>query len=287
MSAVKSVESILESNPLFAGKFFDELVDMSKIKHNVDELDEEMLERVAVVLQNQLSILKDIKTPFSNTLLDTEVDYPFVESMESFFREGHIFSYKGIFSSDKSPIGDLLADMLASRGIYKKKMLEAKANGDDAKARLYDNIQKLKKEVANSLYGVLGEIRFFLYNLTTASSITGNCKNQLQTLISQLEKILTGRVILRDINEVNSYIFNNASGIEELDYLGFFDLIDEPYAQFNTYDYKAAAEEVFSYCQFELSEPQKEDITSYLKSIFDNENLKARFYFLNDMERFF
>ncbi len=67
---------------------------------------------------------------------------------------------------------NIVSMLFDGRAVYKKKMLNAKASGDDAGYTQYYGKQMAYKILANSLYGVLGNEHFKFYNNDLAKSIT-------------------------------------------------------------------------------------------------------------------
>ena len=279
------------------GKFFEEpyykeLVKMSKQKYGVDELTSEMKDRVDSVYREQLSKMNDVTKHFKMPFYGNgEGDFKYIKTMNNMLeKEDAIFSFNGIFKKEKSFIAYILEDASKDRGKFKKMMLEERAKGNEKGYKLYDSFQKFKKEVMNSIYGVLGLHSFFLFNLLTASSITGDCSNQLQILITQVEKTYGGRVILRDYIELTSYLLNNMIDADESkvsEYYQFFNLLDKN--KFYNFDHDALLERLSGYCQFDLdsiSEAESIYLSSIIEEILSNPVQKFRFYFLNDVKTF-
>lgn len=288
----------LGNNP-FIQSYYAELVSMSKLKYNVDVLNNEQEERIQVLISELQAKISDVPTLVSNSVTGIKLQVPLVETMNSLETvENGIFSYEGtVFNRTESPISKLLDNMLKDRNVFKDKMLKAKASGDASMAVVFDNTQKVKKEIANSLYGVLGLKQFFLFNKDIAQSITVNCSYQLQQLITQGEKVFSNRVILRNNNELFDFLLFNTNIDNIFNYSKF---------NFNTDDineiniiisefFKPGTEllteedisnKIKSYLKFDIDERTKDLINKFIPLIISNKFLLYRFTYLNDINKF-
>lgn len=277
----------------FEQPYYDELVRMSKMKYGVDTLTPEMQKRVDLVFEEQMGRVVDIyqymDTPYYG---DGGGDYLFIKTMNNLVKTDAILTFNGIFDRKPSVISQILAKKLAERAKYKTMSLEYLEAGDMAKGNLYSAYEKFRKEVANSSYGVLGLPSFFLFNILTASSITGNASTQLQMIITLVENIYGGRVILRDYNELITYLSGNIldrnlTDDELENTYRFLNIMDVD--SFNKFDHDALYERLRGYCRFDLgsiNDKQEAYLLSLIDRIMNCSTHRLRFYYLNDLERF-
>lgn len=152
------IASIKEKSP-FIRTFEQELITLSKLKYGIPNnffLDPEQYERVQDILIEFIDTrFVDVNTEVSNSVIDYSAIQPFITTMDTLEHTmGGLFNYDGtVFSPEESPISVLLDNMLIARSVFKKKMLVSKAEGDNSMAVVNDNLQKVKKEVANSFVG--------------------------------------------------------------------------------------------------------------------------------------
>lgn len=286
--------------------YYKELERLAVIKYG--EMTDEVQLRVQKVFDEQVEKIKDKEVEFINPFpnngsLVKEVEtVNFLQKVDELIANDSVFTYLGLFESKKnpSPVSKLLLKMLKDRSKFKSLMLKSKAEGDETLARLYDNTQKLKKEIANSLYGILGLKSFFLFNTITSGSVTGNSSYQIRTLISQAEKIYGGRVILRDFEDLFQFLtgnyidFTNQCSEEELSRISgerlnnFFRNQDKD--KLNSFNEEELLSKIKNkYCTFDfdsLSEKQKETVDFLIARIFQSPLNKVRFYYLNELELF-
>lgn len=103
---------------------------------------------------------------------------------------------------------EMLKHILATRKSYKKKMFEAKATGDNEKAKYYDNRQKIYKIFANSYYGASGQAQSIFYNLHVALSITGKGQAIISTAMTAFEKFLYNNIEFDSIDDLLKLIYS-------------------------------------------------------------------------------
>jgi hypothetical protein len=289
---VSEVEKTLN---LKSTKFFQELYaeieQMALIKYG--KIDAAIRSRIDTIFNRQLEKYTPAKTQVLDPHTEQYYEVSILDTMDRLERMDCIFTYRSVFSKDRSPISDLLIDRLEERDRNKKLMLEAKSAGNHMMATLYDMVQKFMKEVANSIYGVLGEKNFFLYNPSTAGAITGNCAQQLKTLINQIEKIYGKRIILKDLDELFEYLYVNFidkkipfKSVKET--FDFFDRLD-PTEWVNKTDPEVIIEELFGYVE-NYDEKNDADkiiaIKKLLERICLDPVLRLRLYMLNDINNF-
>jgi len=287
------IQKMLSHSPFFAKPFYKELEELAMLKHKTHTITDNMRNRINEVFVSEMNKVQDKNETFIEPF-DKENPTKIlglVKTCDFLVREKQaIFTFNGIFEREKSPIAQILENKLIERGIYKKKMLKNKADGDEKNARLNDSIQKFKKEVANSLFGVLGLKSFFLFNTITAGSITGNSATQLQLLINQIEKMFGGRVILRNYSEVVAYLTENTEyrDINLEDSFNYFNKLN--YEEFYKFDDTTLFNLISSYCQFDieddLSPVQVDFIKTLCFNIVNDDKNRLRFYFLNNISRF-
>lgn len=93
---------------------------------------------------------------------------------------------------------DMLAMLMSSRKAYKKKMLQAKEDGDVQMTIEYNAKQLAFKILANSLYGVLGNEhwRFYCPNLGKTITLTG--QEMLKYSATRMYDYMTGKITETD-----------------------------------------------------------------------------------------
>jgi len=87
----------------------------------------------------------------------------------------------------------VLNNLMDSRSIYKKKMLEAKEAGDKILTTEYNDKQLAFKIIANALYGALGQEHFRFYNPILGESITATGQEMLKYSAVHTDYYLDGR----------------------------------------------------------------------------------------------
>lgn len=149
----------IESNSPFLVSLEKELTNLSRLKHSIqttDILPPEHYEKVLDILIEFIETrFVDVNTEVSNSVLGYNAVQPFIGTMNTLEHTmGGLFNYDGtVFNPESSPISVLLDNMLIARSVFKKKMLVSKSEGDNSMAVVNDNLQKVKKEVANSFVG--------------------------------------------------------------------------------------------------------------------------------------
>lgn len=152
------IGSMEVTNP-FLSSMEAELINLSRLKHNTPsdigisiEQHEKVLDILIDFVDNRFV---DVNTEVSNSVLGYNAVQPFINTMNTLEHTmGGFFNYDGtVFNPEDSPISVLLDNMLIARSVFKKKMLVSKSEGDNSMAVVNDNLQKVKKEVANSFVG--------------------------------------------------------------------------------------------------------------------------------------
>ena len=282
-------EDYFKNSPEFSVSYYRDLEQMAIVKYG--SIDDKIRSSIDSIFLEEMSKVKDVQKTFYMPYEENKVQsMNFIQTMDYLkCNLNAIFSFNGIFKREKSPIAVFLQKMIDDRSYFKGLMLKAKESGDELKAALYDQMQKFKKEVANSVFGVLGLPSFFLFNPIVAGSITGNAATQLQILINQIEKIYGGRVVLRNYEELIDYINSNLiySNIEVDDIFSFFNDLD--FDDFTSFNENKLKEKLLSYCQFDINNETpvaREYLDSLIMFIFSDPIQTLRFYFLNDISKF-
>lgn len=120
-----------------------------------------------------------------------------LEILENFLNKYHgqmsiigtIFCGHDIHSSINC---EMLAMLMSSRKVYKKKMLQAKEDGDVQMTIEYNAKQLAFKILANSLYGVLGNEHWRFYCIDLGKSITLTGREMLKYSATRLYDYMTG-----------------------------------------------------------------------------------------------
>lgn len=109
----------------------------------------------------------------------------------------------GVFydKSKKGIVPIVIEQIFADRKRFQALKKNAIAMGDTANIDLYDRMQYIRKILINSLYGVLGNRFFNLYNLTNAKTITLSGQNIIKFLSSTIDNNLVNYYYMKNKNE--------------------------------------------------------------------------------------
>jgi len=91
---------------------------------------------------------------------------------------------------EQSLYSRILESLLSSRRAYKKKMLDAKGDGDTKSKIFYNTKQLVYKVLANSLYGVVANKSFRFYDNACAGAITGGGQEAIKHSIVEGEAFM-------------------------------------------------------------------------------------------------
>ncbi len=261
-------------------KVFEELMMLYKIKYHLDCVPPNEEERLMTMAVN---LVAEYKRKNSDIFIDKKEQTEKTDIITKYdsIKDDVLFSYKGIFSKELSCVGKILSSSIKERGVVKNEMLDLEEKNTDRLRVIYlSGTEKYIKEVMNSTYGVTGEKNFFMFNPVVASSITKNSSEQLKILISQIEKIFGGRVIIRNFNELFNYISLNVSTPEEIAVIESLNLPEDQF-QITTDSFLKRIN-----LTFKLSAKERSIVDSMLESIFSTKAGRIRFHFLNNFDSF-
>ena len=266
----------------FADMYYNELVTMYCYKYNKtkDILTQDDYNKIDKLFNEEMSKLKDFKTAVSIPLYNQEQEVNFIEFVD-YILDDHYISYNGtIFTKEKSSVIDIVEGFLKNRKVIKKKMLKFKAKGDLLNTIIYFIKQLTEKLYANTIYGALGLITFFLFNIDVVSTVTKNAKEQLKTIILQLEKLFGNKVLLYTINDLKEYIISNSIINININPIKFNS------SKFKPMSNDELTEKFIKYLTIDISDEEKNDIKNFISEITKNDFVRLRLSYLNEIEKF-
>lgn len=158
-----------------------------------------------------LSILGDdleIETEYSTLYMNMEHPTKFkgLVSFSLWLKENnYVFMPNGVVidqNKKNAIVSDVIADIMKSREVYKKKMVKALIDKKFAEADVLDMKQRAVKVLNNSVYGVTANERFRLYDIRLAESIT-----------------TAGQVIIRTSTHIMNEYANKLGNTKDKDYV--------------------------------------------------------------------
>ena len=236
------------------------------------------------VLINKLD--KMIENEFKDKKVDI-VDHPIygrsVHTSMSLYkylenRKEGPFSPSGVLFKDKkdteSVISKFLNETGKKRNEFKKIQLEEAAKGNLLKSYIYLLRQSSAKRFNNSVFGAMGSVYSFLYDLPNFNAITTFSRQATRIGLVHVERMLQGNLLIRNMNDFYNYIIIHKKGtdIDKVKYV-----MDKFYIHYPT------DEELVLYFQDSMSlyrDISKEDIEN-MYSIISNldPNEKAFIYY--------
>ncbi len=110
------------------------------------------------------------------------------------------------------------------RKAFKDKMKQSAVEGDHVKEKMFDNSQKVVKELSNSLYGVLNVSAFSLFNSYSANAITAIGRDQGEMIIRASELAIGGNFKFENTTDLMNYVMVNSQlpegvTVEDIDIL--------------------------------------------------------------------
>lgn len=116
----------------------------------------------------------------------------------------------GVFFKNQHQVANPLAQMIQKFLISRKKFkgqLKDHIPGSYEYMTL-DRKQLSEKICANSIYGALGMVISFLFNLYTAQSVTGTGQSLISTTEQAFELFMTGNLVFNNFDECMTYLSN-------------------------------------------------------------------------------
>lgn len=256
-------------------KYKEEVSNIYKIKYNKQFLTEEDNKKIDNFLASLKDSYKPINIAISNTTVQTigekEKEVDFISLYDNCRKSGYVFSLShGVYKNEKSQFLNIWDEQIIRRKEFKEKMKDELKLQNYAKVSLYNNFQKVFKEIANAIYGACGEENFIFYDINNISNLTGTCYYTLLTTINQIEKILGNRVLLRSEQELLdylSYIMNKDTSLVDKDniyYKKALDKIKEDEDKLYIFD------KIKSYCIFDLSEDMINILNNFISFIYND-----------------
>ena len=260
-----------------------ELQTMYKRKYNKETLTESDIDKITSVFNQEMEKLHDIQTVVHRPLYGDSATVNLIQFIDSILPD-HFISYNGtIFKKEMSPVTDVISNFLAQRAIIKKQMFEYKANGDTLNAMIYNVKQNTKKLYANTIYGALGLKTFFLYNIDTVSTVTGNAREQLKTIILQLEKLFGNRVRMNSVDQLIEYITSNTLNNIHIDDININDITSSDYKMM---ELDELYQKFTSYLTVPITKVDENRIRLVISNIIKNDFMRLRLSYINELEKF-
>lgn len=104
-----------------------------------------------------------------------------------------------------------IIDNIKQRGVFKKKMGEAKERGDAHMTAIFDNLQKSKKISNNSTPGAMQSAFNIISDKSGFNTITSTTRLGVKTAYGTVERLLAGNIYLPTYEDALSYIYNTIS----------------------------------------------------------------------------
>lgn len=255
-------------------KYKEEVSNIYKIKYNKQILTEEDNKKIDNFLTNLKDLYKPIKISISNTTVQTigekEKEVDFISLYDNCRKSGYVFSLShGVYKNEKSQFLNIWDEQIIRRKEFKEKMKDELKLQNYAKVSLYNNFQKVFKEIANAIYGASGEENFIFYDINSISNLTGTCYYTLLTTINQIEKILGNRVLLRSEQELLdylSYIMDKDTSLDDKDNVYYKKALDKIKEEDKQYIFN----KIKSYCIFDLSDDIINVLNNFISFIYNN-----------------
>lgn len=105
-----------------------------------------------------------------------------------------------------NPLAQMIQKFLSSRKEYKGKLKSLVPGSYEYMT--FDRKQLSEKICANSIYGALGNVISFLFNLYTAQSVTGTGQSLISTTEQAFEMFMTNNIIFNSFDECMTYLLN-------------------------------------------------------------------------------
>lgn len=154
-------------------------------------------------LPNEIDIIVDPE--FKKIEMKVKKD----ELIKRIEKENFTYTINGCFfkphEKEISIYSQVLEYLLSSRKQYKQMMFEAKQDGDKNKTDLFDIRQQVFKDLANALYGILGNNSFRFFSRECARSITLSGQEVLKTSILYADRFVES---LKDNSFVEPELLN-------------------------------------------------------------------------------
>lgn len=170
-----------------------------------DRYDEDKVNRVIdkalrhIYLPRMRLVNNYLMREFEGSLLDI---YDFIIKKKPIIGgNGVLFSQHGVIPN---PQATWISNLMAERKGYKKKMFNFPKGSKEYK--MYDLLQLNTKIKINSLYGVLGYLRFMLYNIFLAQCVTSTGQNIISSAACGFESFIAGDVGFVSMGEVRRFI---------------------------------------------------------------------------------
>ncbi len=141
---------------------------------------EQLLEEVEVIVDPTYKAKR--KKIDSNVLIKEIKDNDYVFTINGCIYEGH--------KKNPSIYSQVLELLLSSRRAYKKKMLDAKEEGNKMDVNFFNTKQLVYKVLANSLYGVVANKAFRFFDLSCAAAITLGGQEALKRTLIEGEEYM-------------------------------------------------------------------------------------------------
>lgn len=158
--------------------------DLAYDKDNLDEMIEVFIDPM---FKNKLVMVK------KEDLIKKIKDSNLIHTINGCFYQSH--------KDNLSIYSQVLEDLLSSRRVYKKKMLDAKEAKDKEAKDFYNIRQLVYKVLANALYGVIANKAFRFFDVSCAAAITLGGQEALKSSIIEgdafMEHLDTKKVVIR------------------------------------------------------------------------------------------
>jgi hypothetical protein len=167
------------------------------IKKFVKKEYENNIKDIECVIHNNY-VHKKMKTTLINVIDWVEKTKPICGGYGVFYRNQHQVS---------NPLLVMILKFIKSRKYFKDK-LEDITDKSSYEYKTNDRLQLTEKVNSNSIYGSLGMMASFIFNLYTAPSVTSTGQSLISTTEQAFEMFLGGNILFNNMNECVHYIQN-------------------------------------------------------------------------------
>lgn len=173
-------------------------------------------------------------------------------------------------SNGDNPEATWIANLMSLRKTLKKKMFQAQKDADNATTaeekkkfeRLYVKYnlgQGNIKIKINSLYGVLGYIKFMFYNIFLAQCVTATGQNIISSAACGFEAFITDNIPFLSMSEVRRFVKNCCIESQDNDRAIWLTSDKVPFVDLDT-----VCKRILKNCAFKVSEENESDIIAMI-----------------------
>lgn len=194
MSVKTFKETWVKENMKMFSRMYPELT-KEQLKQFLEELFDERVNDRRLVMDNN-----HINKAVNSSILEI---YEWIQATKPVIAGNGVF-YRNQ-SISQNPTAVMINKFLTRRKFFKDTMKTYKEGTYEYET--YDRLQLAEKVNANSIYGVLGYVRSFFYNLYTATSVTSTGQSLISTSVSAFEQFMTNSVKFLDVDDFRHHVY--------------------------------------------------------------------------------